>query len=86
MIASWIRLRRPYNSAEVDQGVVLAPVSLLVLLLGRAASQFEGSVASTLRNPFTDSHAVSTLTDITVNDLDRVDMSTYQAGDTNGRL
>jgi hypothetical protein len=58
----------------------------LVLLLGRAGSQFQRSVASISKNPFTDSHAVSTLTDITVNDLDRVDMSTYQAGDTNGRL
>ncbi|KAH9987574.1 hypothetical protein BJV77DRAFT_1024892 [Russula vinacea] len=40
------------------------------------------AVPSIARNPFTDSHAVSTLTDITVNDLEQVEMTTYQVGDT----
>jgi len=39
-------------------------------------------VTSTSRNPFTDSHAISTLTDVGVNDLDVVEMSTYQSEDT----
>jgi len=38
--------------------------------------------ASTPRDPFTDSHAISTLTDVSVNDLDQVEMSTYQNEDT----
>jgi len=41
-----------------------------------------GSVASIPRNLFTDSHAISTLSDVAVIDVDRVEMSTYQAGDT----
>ncbi|KAI0294562.1 hypothetical protein BC826DRAFT_1104619 [Russula brevipes] len=44
------------------------------------------SVTSTSRNPFTDSHAISTLTDVGVNDLDVVEMSTYQSEDTGGRF
>ena len=47
-------------------------------LSDRTGSQSQCSVASMPRNPFTDSHAISTLTDISVNDLDRVEMSTYQ--------
>lgn len=46
-------------------------------------SQFQASMP---RNPFTDSHAISTLTDMTVGDLDRIEMSTYQDKDTGGRL
>ncbi|KAH9987568.1 hypothetical protein BJV77DRAFT_1070447 [Russula vinacea] len=38
--------------------------------------------ASVPRNPFTSPHAISTLTDVAVSDLDRVEMSTYQARDT----
>ncbi|KAF8494121.1 hypothetical protein F5888DRAFT_1718773 [Russula emetica] len=42
-------------------------------------------IASKPRNPFTDSHAViSTLTDVDVNNLDQVEMSTYQEEATNG--
>jgi len=41
-----------------------------------------GSVASTPRDPFTDSHAISTLTNVSVNDLDQVEMSTFQNEDT----
>jgi hypothetical protein len=52
----------------------------------QAGSQFQDSVASRPRNPFTDSHAISTLTDVAVGDLERVDMSTFQDGDTGGRL
>ena len=44
------------------------------------------SVASTQRSPFTDSHAVSTLSHVDVNDLDRVEVSTYQEDGTNGQL
>lgn len=44
------------------------------------------SVASVPRNPFTSPHAISTLTDVAVSDLDRVEMSTYQARDTGGQL
>ena len=46
--------------------------------------KFRRSIASIPGNPFTDSHAISTLTDVTVNDLERVEMSTYAAGDTGG--
>ena len=54
--------------------------------LGGASSQFQGSATSVPRNPFTGPHAISTLTDVAVSDLDRVEMSTYQARDTGGRL
>ncbi|KAH9973634.1 hypothetical protein BJV74DRAFT_864166 [Russula compacta] len=37
---------------------------------------------STLTDPFSDSHAMSMLTDVAVNDLDQVEMSTYQSEDT----
>ena len=70
----------------IVRGVDLARVSSLVLLLGGAGLQLQGSVASVPRNPFTNSHAISTLTDVAVTDLDRVEMSTYQTGDTGGRL
>jgi len=40
-----------------------------------------GSVTSSLRNPFTDSHAISTLTDVAGGDLDGVEMSTYRSED-----
>jgi hypothetical protein len=73
---------------EVDRGVSLAQVSLLCSSSFRAglahSFNFQGSAAS--GNPFTDSYAVSTLTDVAVNDLDRVEMSTYQDGDVGGRL
>jgi hypothetical protein len=96
MVALWIRLRKPYDKMEVDQGVAvdqeveadqevaLVQVSLLLRLWSRFGSQLR-AVASIVKNPFTDSHAVSTLTDITVNDLERVEMTTYQAGDTSGQ-
>jgi hypothetical protein len=84
MVALWIRLRMPCGKVEAGQEVVLAQVSPF-LRLWRAGSQ-RRAVASIARNPFTDSHAVSTLTDITVNDLERVEMTTYQAGDTSGQL
>jgi hypothetical protein len=45
----------------------------------------QGPVASTSRDPFTDSHAISTLTDVSVNDLDQVEMSTFTNEDTGGR-
>jgi hypothetical protein len=47
-------------------------------------SSFSVSVASTPKNPFTDSHAVSTLTGTAV---EQIDMTVYSKdGDTNGRL
>jgi len=40
-----------------------------------------GTVASIPRDPFTDSHAISSLTNVSVVDLDRVEMSTFQDTD-----
>ena len=57
---------------------------LVCSLFGQADSQFRGSVAS--GNPFTDSHAVYTLSDVSVNDPDQVEMSTYHAENTDGWL
>lgn len=37
------------------------------------------STAPTKSNPFTDSHQISKLTDIPVNDLDEVEMTTYES-------
>jgi hypothetical protein len=54
--------------------------------LSRDDSHFQGSVTSSPRNPFTDSHAISSLTDVTVGDLDAVEMSTYQSEDNSGRF
>ena len=65
--------------------IVLGWVGLLAHFMGSTGSQFQGPVASTPRDPFTDSHAISTLTDVSVNDLDQVDMSTFQNEDTGGR-
>jgi hypothetical protein len=55
----------------------------LVRLSGRAGSPFQGTAAS---DPSADSHAVSRITDINVNDVDRVDASAHQEEATNGRL
>jgi hypothetical protein len=63
--------------------VDLAQVSLQVRLSGRADSQFQASVAS---NPFTDSHAIATLSNVSVDDVDRLDVSTYHVDNTDGRL
>jgi len=49
--------------------------------LSRDGSHFQGPVTSSPRNPFTDSHAISNLTDVAVGDLDEVEMSTYQSED-----
>jgi hypothetical protein len=73
------------TEVEADQEVALAQVCLPHRLWSRAGSQLR-AVPSIARNPFTDSHAVSTLTDITVNDLEQVEMTTYQVGDTSGQL
>ena len=64
----------------------LAQVNLLIRPSGRADSKFHHSVASMPRNPFTDSHAISSLTDVSVMDLDRVEMSTFHNEDNGGRL
>ena len=74
--------RPPGGGSESGPGTGKVPVPPLI----RAGSQFQGSVASTPRNPFTDSHAISTLTNVSVNDLDRVEMSTYRLETTDGRL
>ena len=65
---------------------VLARVGLLPYFSVGAGSHLQGTVESTPRNPFTDSHAISTLTDIvsSVRDVDQVDMSTYQNEETGG--
>jgi hypothetical protein len=44
----------------------------------------QDSVVSTPRDPFTDSNVVSTITEVSVNDLDQVGMSVYQNDDTGG--
>ncbi len=63
--------------------MVLAQVALVVRLSSRVGSLFQGTAMS---NPFSDKHAVSTLSDVNVNDLDRVETSTYQNETTNRRL
>jgi hypothetical protein len=57
--------------------------NLTCSLFGQAGSLFQGTAGS---NPFSDSHAISTLGKVTVNNLDRVEMSTYHEETTNGRL
>jgi hypothetical protein len=57
--------------------------NLTYLLFGQAGSLFKGTAIS---NPFSDSHAISNLTQLTVNEPDRVDVSTYQEETTNRRL
>ena len=47
------------------------------------SSLFQDTVGS---NPFPDSHAVSKTTDINVNDLEQVEMSSIHDEATNGRL
>ena len=67
-----------------DWGVTLTQVSLpfsSILIL--AASQFHDSVVSMPQNP---SHTISTLANVSINDLDRVEMTTYLAETTVGRL
>jgi hypothetical protein len=49
---------------------------------GSGSGPGTGSVVSIPRNQFTDSHAISTLTNVDFNNLDQVDVSTFQAGDT----
>jgi hypothetical protein len=49
---------------------------------GSGSGPDTGSVASMPRNPFTDSHAILTLTSVDINDLNRVEMTTYHTGDT----
>lgn len=66
----------------VGQGVV-EQVSSPFHPSGRRYSLLQGPVASIPGNP--DSHAVSTLTDVTVDDLDRVERSTYVDGDSGGQ-
>ena len=70
---------------EVDRVVALAQVSLRVRLL-EGQVKFPDSVASIQSNPFTDSHAVSMLTDVPVDNLDRVKTSTYVDEATGGQL
>jgi hypothetical protein len=45
-----------------------------------------GALQSIPRNPFTDSHAVSTLSDVATGDLGRVEVETYQSEVTGGLL
>ena len=69
----------------MNMGIALAQVGLLSLF-ARVSSQFQGTFASIPRDPFTDSHAIATLTSVSVNDLDGVEMTTYQSEDTGGWL
>ena len=85
-ILSLISLRKLHNHMEVNQGVALAYRWLYLFVFRVRPTQFQDSVASTGRNPFTDSHAISTLTNVSVDNLDRVEMSTYREEATNGRL
>ena len=41
---------------------------------------------STHSNPFSDTHEVSTLTDVDISDLNQVEMSTFQSEATGGDL
>jgi hypothetical protein len=50
----------------------------LMAQISEAMGEGAGSTTTT-RNPFTDSHAISTLTDIDVRNLDRVEMETYRS-------
>ncbi len=63
--------------------MALAQVTFVVRLSGRVGSLFQGTTVS---NPFSDRHAVSTLSDVNVDDLDRVETSTYQNETTDRRL
>jgi hypothetical protein len=53
---------------------------------GQGRFKFLDSVASIQSNPFTDSHAISMLTDVPVDNLDRVGTSTYVDENTGGQL
>jgi hypothetical protein len=70
----------------VNLETVLAQVGMLARFSASASSQFQGPVPSTLTNPFSDSHAISTLTasNISVNHVDQVEMTTFQNEDTGG--
>jgi hypothetical protein len=85
-VAFSTRLQRQCDKVEMDQEVILALVSLLVHLRGRAGFKLQASAASIPRNSFAGSLAVSSLTDVNVDDLDLVEMSTYLAGDSDGQL
>jgi hypothetical protein len=52
-------------------------------LFVQAGSLFQGTAGS---DPFGDAHMISRITDVSVDDLNRVEVSTYQEDDTNGRL
>ena len=54
------------------------------LLWAMRSSQFQGAAGSTPTNPFANLDAMSILIDVTVSDLDRVEMSTYQREATTG--
>ena len=76
----WISLRRKCDDVEVDRGVALAQVRLACSPSGQGRFKFLDSVASIQSNPFTDSHAVATLTDVPVDNLDRVGTSDEDTG------
>ena len=65
----------PDSSPEPETSNVTCSLSEQTGLL------FQGTVGS---NPFSDSHRISTITDLSVDDLDRVEMSTYHEETTNG--
>jgi hypothetical protein len=67
----------------MDQGVAPAQVTLTCSPFGEAGSLFQGTAAS---DPLGNGHAISRITDINVNNVDRVDVSAYQNEATSGRL
>jgi hypothetical protein len=52
-------------------------------LFVQAGSLFQGTAGS---NPFSDSHGISRITNVSVDDLNRIEMSTYHEETTEGRL
>lgn len=71
--------RPPGSGSRYDPETSKLPPSLF----GQAGSLSQGSVWS---NPFSDSHRISRISEVNVNDLDRVEVSTYQEEITVGQL
>jgi hypothetical protein len=44
------------------------------------------SLGTVVSNPFSDSHGISSMADVSVDDLNRVEVSTYHEDTTGGRL
>ena len=79
-IAEEIQRRGGGSGSDPDTGKLASSP------FGQGRFKFLDSVASIQSNPFTDSHAVSTLTDVSVDNLDRVGTSIYVDEETGGEL